>query len=296
VPLRPANSEVAEVLERVAGLLEAQGANRFRIRAYRRAAAAIRDTTQPVRALLEEGGAAALQQIPGVGPGIASAVRELVFTRRLGMLERLEGEVSPEDLFARVPGIGEKLARRIHAALGIETLEELELAAHDGRLERVEGIGARRVHAIRNSLAAMLAPSVRRHARRVMEQAQLIPSRPLPPLAHLLSVDEEYRRKAARNELKRIAPRRFNPAGEAWLPVLHTERAGWHFTALFSNTATAHELGKTRDWVVLFYDRDGDEDQVTVVTEHGGVLAGKRVVRGREVECAQFYRSDFGRS
>lgn len=288
---RPSNSDVAAVLERVAELLQAQDANPFRTRAYRQAATAIRDTREPVHALLDQGGVEALERIPGVGRGIASALRELIRTRRLGLLERLEGEVSPEDLFARVPGIGETLAGRIHETLGIETLEDLELAAHDGRLQRVPGFGPRRVRAVRESTAAMLAPSVRRRARRVPAPQHPLPERFRPPVADLLSVDEQYRREAAAGRLKRIAPRRFNPRGQAWLPILHTERAGWHFTAMFSNTSTAHELGKTRDWVVLFHDHDGDEDQATVVTEFQGPLAGQRVVRGREVECQRFYKA-----
>jgi putative hydrolase len=106
----------------------------------------------------------------------------------------------------------------------------------------------------------------------------------------LLDVDAEYRRKSARGDLALITPRRFNPEGEAWLPVLHSERGGWHFTALYSNTARAHELGRTRDWVVVYYyDHDHHEYQCTVVTEFRGPLRGKRVVRGREQECREFY-------
>ena len=66
--------------------------------------------------------------------------------------------------------------------------------------------------------------------------------------------------------------------------MLHTERAPWSFTALFSNTARAHELGTTGDWVVIYFERDGREGQCTVVTEHSGPAAGERVVRGREDE------------
>jgi DNA polymerase (family X) len=111
-----------------------------------------------------------------------------------------------------------------------------------------------------------------------------------PPVGVLLDVDAEYRRKGAQGELALIRPRRFNPEGEAWLPVLHTERDAWHFTALYSNTARAHELGRTRDWVVVYYyDHDHHEYQCTVVTEFRGPLRGKRVVRGRERECRDFY-------
>jgi putative hydrolase len=106
----------------------------------------------------------------------------------------------------------------------------------------------------------------------------------------LLDVDREYRRRAADGDLPTIAPRRFNPSGEAWLPVLHTQRDGWHFTALYSNTAQAHQLGRTRDWVVLyFYDDEHAEGQHTVVTETHGALTGMRVVRGREAECRAYY-------
>lgn len=107
----------------------------------------------------------------------------------------------------------------------------------------------------------------------------------------LLDVDREYREKAEDEALPTIAPRRFNPEGESWLPILHTERGPWRFTALFSNTARAHELGRTDDWVVLYYERDGHEDQATVVTERQGELAGRRVVRGRERAFRERYRA-----
>ena len=101
----------------------------------------------------------------------------------------------------------------------------------------------------------------------------------------LLDVDREYRNAATAGQLPTLAPRRFNPAGAAWLPILHTERGAWRFTALFSNTALAHRLGRTRDWVVIFYETDAaPESQCTVVTETHGPLAGRRVVRGRESE------------
>jgi hypothetical protein len=106
----------------------------------------------------------------------------------------------------------------------------------------------------------------------------------------LLHVDAEYRRKAANNELCTITPRRFNPEHRSWLPILHAERDGWTLTALFSNTARAHELGTTDDWVIIYYERDGDEGQSTVVTERRGALVGRRVVRGREAECLAHYR------
>ena len=106
-----------------------------------------------------------------------------------------------------------------------------------------------------------------------------------PAVATLLDVDREYRAKAAAGQLQKIAPRRYNPAHEAWLPVMHVQRDGRHFTALFSHTERAHALHRTHDWVVIFHD-DG---QCTVVTEYRGALKGRRVVRGREPECLRHY-------
>jgi hypothetical protein len=123
----------------------------------------------------------------------------------------------------------------------------------------------------------------------VMVEADLLNA---PGVDLLLDVDREYREKARAGLLPKIAPRRYNPEGKAWLPVLHTRFGPWHFTALFSNTERAHELHRTYDWVVIFA-RDGDqeESQYTVVTERRGAFAGERVVRGREPECARYYRS-----
>lgn len=211
------------------------------------------------------------------------------------MLDRLEGQVSPEDLFTTVPGIGEVLAHRIHRELGVETLEDLEMAAHDGRLEAVTGVGRRRVLALRASLADLLARSTRRRARRVRwlesRESASGEDEARPGVEAILSVDAEYLRRARAETLRKIAPRRFNPRRQAWLPILHAERAGWSFTALFSNTARAHELARTRDWVVIYYERDGHENQCTVVTEHQGPLRGRRVIRGRESECLSLQRS-----
>jgi len=106
-----------------------------------------------------------------------------------------------------------------------------------------------------------------------------------PPVAILLDVDREYRELARLDRLPKIAPKRFNPSNEAWLPILHAERGEWHFTALYSNTARAHDLRRVGDWVVIyFYHNDQPEGQRTIVTETRGTLVGQRVVRGREAE------------
>jgi hypothetical protein len=230
--------------------------------------------------LVAEGGVKALDAIPGVGHGIAAALAEMVKTGRWAYLNRLRGIAEPEDLFCSVPGIGAALARRLHEQLNVETLEQLEAALHDPAAARVRGLGTRRLAALRASLNQTLS---RIRPVRTLPEAE-------PPIEMMLSVDEEYRRKAKAGALRQIAPARFNPKREAWLPILHTARDGWHFTALYSNTARAHDLGKTSDWVVLYFHADGGgEAQRTVVTETRGSLIGQRVVRGRERDSAVYY-------
>jgi DNA uptake protein ComE-like DNA-binding protein len=272
---RSVNQVVADRLREAGDVLEQQQASPFRVRAYRQAAAAVERLPDDLRQVLQRGGVRALEDLPAIGPRIAEAIRQLLTTGRWGQLDRLRGTLEPEPLFQTLPGVGPALARRIHDALHVDTLEALEITAHDGRLAAVPGIGPRRAAMIRAGLAAALGrPRTRR------------PPSVEPPVDVLLDVDREYRDRAAAGRLPRIAPRRFNPTGEAWLPVLHTERGEWHFTALFSNTARAHEAGRTGDWVVIYFQADTrPEGQRTVVTETRGPLAGQRVVRGREAEC-----------
>jgi Helix-hairpin-helix domain len=275
------NVLLAEQLRDFAELLRQQAADSFRISAYEHAAATIEKLDRPVAAIYAAGGRDGLVDLPSVGHSIASALAEMLTTGRWSQLERLRGTLEPEKHFQTIPGIGPELARNIHEALHIETLEALETAAHDGRLATVKGIGARRARMIRAALADRFGrPRLRRQTPRPTG----------PPVAVILDVDREYRHKARARTLKMIAPKRFNPAGEAWLPILHTQRDAWRFTALYSNSRLAHEFGREHDWVVIVFEKDSaPEGQYTVVTETHGPLRNRRVIRGREEECRQHY-------
>lgn len=275
------NQKVAGKLREAADLLQQQGANPFRVNAYRRAADTVSGLDEDLTVLVRRRGMEGLLALPNVGRGLATAIDEILRTGRWAQLERLRGVLDPEKLLQAVPGIGPRLAQRLHDELHIDTLEALELAAHDGRLASLRGIGPRRAAAIRATLESMLS-----RVRGVRPRTQTDG----PSVDLLLDVDREYRDKSAQGELPTIAPKRFNPSGTAWLPILHTERDGWHFTVLFSNTARAHELKRTHDWVVVyFYDDHHQEGQHTIVTETRGPLIGQRVVRGRESECRALY-------
>jgi hypothetical protein len=275
------NVAIADRFEEVAAILEDQGANPFRVDAYRRAAFTVR-RAPPVDAILAEEGLEGLERLPGIGRTLARAIRDFVATGRMPMLDRLRAEHDPEALLASIPGIGRRWAARIHHELGIDTLADLEAAAYDGRLAKLPRFGKKRLEGVRAALAVRLrrAPQARSGRR-----GPGLATPALPPVAELLDVDREYRERAERGELRLVAPTRFNPERRAWLPVLHTHRDGREYTALYSNTERAHRLGRTRDWVVIYYDGPGGDGQATVVTERAGRRRGQRVVRGREAEC-----------
>lgn len=277
-----ANARVASWLREAADLLAAQGASPHRVNAYRAAAHGVEAYPRDVRAVFEREGAKGLDAIPRVGLGIAAAIADMLVMDRWPMLERLRGSMPAPLLLRSVPGIGPALAARLHETLHVDRLEDLERVANDGRLASLPRVGRRRAAAIGAAVEQMLGRL------RPPPAAAL-----LPPVASILDVDREYRERAAADTLRRIAPRRNNPTGDAWLPVLHAVRGPWHFTALFSNTPLAHRLGHTHDWVVVYaYDGDHVERQCTVVTERGGPLAGRRVVRGREAECLDLVQSE----
>lgn len=182
------NRTVADHLRRMAVLLVAEGANPFRVQAYRRAADTVETLPEDLRRMIATGGAAALRALPGIGPSLSARIVDL-------------SQAEPDPIAAPSPAL-------------------------------------------------------------------------------LLEVDAEYRRRAATGALPRVAPRRHNPSRAAWLPVLHTRRGPWAFTALFSNTDRAHDLHRTADWVVLQYRRPGGPiGHCTVVTAEG-----RRVVLGGEAE------------
>jgi len=278
------NHEIALKLREIANLLRSQRANPFRVNAYLHAAATLDELETDVADLLDAKGTEGLTDLPAIGDGIARSIYEYVATGHMSRLESLRGAADPVALLRSIPTIGPQLAERIYDELGIDSLEALENAVRDGRLAKVEGLGNKRRQAIEAWLQHHLDRQRRRPAR--------APASTAPPVELLLEVDREYREKSRAGMLAKITPRRFNPDHRSWLPILHTARGDWHFTALYSNTARAHDLNRVFDWVVIyFYDRDHREGRHTVVTETRGPLAGERVVRGREAECRRYYEA-----
>lgn len=294
----PDNGQLADRLDEIAELLDAQQANPYRAQAYRRAAETLRGLEKPVHEILALEGTAGLTELPGIGPSLARSLDRLAKTGRLPLLEQLRGVFGPEEKLATVPGIGPKTAARIHQSLGIETLVDLQAAAYDGRLAQVPGMGTKRLRAVRESLAGRF-----RRPPRLARSRAAAPQDPVL-IEELLSVDEEYRRKAEADRLLRVAPRRFNPGRKAWLPILRTRRGDRDYTALYSNSARAHELDALRDWVIIYRTSQGGGGQGgggqsgggqwTVMTSRFGPLEGRRIIRGLEQECADHYARGAG--
>ena len=137
------NAEVAAVFEEIADLLEFQGANPFRIRAYRNGARAIHDLPESVEQIVGDPGSE-LTDVEGIGKDLAGKVATLVHTGSLPMLDELLEQI-PQSVLAilRVPGLGPKKAAVLYNDLGVTTLEELREACQSQQVRQVKGFGAK---------------------------------------------------------------------------------------------------------------------------------------------------------
>ncbi|MES2370212.1 MAG: DNA polymerase/3'-5' exonuclease PolX [Pseudomonadota bacterium] len=134
------NADIAAVFEEIADRLEIQGANPFRIRAYRNAARTLGELPQEARALLEKG--EDLTRLPGIGDDLAAKVREIVDTGRCSLLDRLRRELPPAVTeLLQIPGLGPKRVKALYHDLEVQTVEQLYRAARDGRIRALPGFG-----------------------------------------------------------------------------------------------------------------------------------------------------------
>jgi len=145
------NAEIAQMLDQTAKLLEIEGANPFRVRAYRRAARVIETLPQSVAGLLASGGD--LSELPGIGKDLAGKIAGIIETGRFDVLESLERELPGElGAIAALPGLGPKRVKLLYDELGVRTVEDVRRAAKTGRIHALGGFGA----AIEQKLLAAL--------------------------------------------------------------------------------------------------------------------------------------------
>jgi DNA polymerase (family 10) len=150
------NADIAAVFDEIADLLEIEGANRFRIRAYRNAAHTLRDLPQEVAEMLDKG--EDLTELPGIGEDLAAKIKEIVETGTAAALEEHRKAV-PATLteLLRIPGIGPKRVKALYHDLGIRTLEQLQKAAQEGRVKGLQGFGEKTERHILDQLKARVS-------------------------------------------------------------------------------------------------------------------------------------------
>lgn len=134
------NLDIARTLEDLADLLEIQGANPFRIRAYRNAVRTVEGLTRPIRVMVEAG--EDLATLPAIGKDLAEHIVELVTTGRMERIEKLAKEF-PRSLveLMRLDGVGPKKARKLFDELGVRTVDDLQRELESGRVEKLDGFG-----------------------------------------------------------------------------------------------------------------------------------------------------------
>jgi DNA polymerase (family 10) len=165
----PDKKAVSQGLEQIASFLELKGENPFRVRAFRTAAKAVSAVPGELPEALADGTLAATK---GIGPATLQIVQDLVTTGRSTVLEELREQV-PQGLveMLQIAGLGVTKIRQLHEALGIDSLQELEAAARDGRLARLPRFGAKTAENILRGIAFLRQASAFKLAHHAAEEA-----------------------------------------------------------------------------------------------------------------------------
>jgi DNA polymerase (family 10) len=145
------NLAVTAIFNKVADLLDIEGANAFRIRAYRNAARTISSLSRDVSDMIESG--EDLTDLPGIGKDLAQKIREIVETGSMAQLEELESKVPVElSMLMKLEGLGPKRVKALYQNLGVSRLKELKVAARKGQIRELEGFGGKTEKAILEAL------------------------------------------------------------------------------------------------------------------------------------------------
>jgi DNA polymerase (family 10) len=134
------NADIAAIFEEIADLLEIEGANPFRIRAYRNASRVLGQLGRDVRSMVDAD--EDLRSLPGIGDDLAGKIKEIVSTGKCGQLEKLRAKMPPAITeLLHIPGLGPKRVKALYHELDVQTLEQLYRAARDGRIRSLPGFG-----------------------------------------------------------------------------------------------------------------------------------------------------------
>jgi DNA polymerase (family 10) len=154
------NVEIAEAFNRLADLLEIEGANPFRVRAYRNAARTVQDLPRSAAAMLAAG--EDFSELPGIGRDLAGKIAELIGTGHLTLLDEV-AKRTPKTLadLATIPGLGPKRVKALYQDLKIETPADLVAAVESGRVRALPGFGVKTEQKILSELRRTGAPEQR---------------------------------------------------------------------------------------------------------------------------------------
>ena len=234
-----ANADIAAVFDEIADLLDMQGANVFRIRAYRNAARTLANLERSANEMVERG--EDLDALPGIGPDLASKITEIVATGTCALLKRLSREL-PAGITAllKIPGLGPRRVRLLHDELGIGTLEQLRAAARDGRISGVHGFGAKMQRQILDAVQSQLQQERRVKLSAAMQLADAI----LAELAGMPGVKQAVAAGSLRRQRDTVGDLDLLVAVERGSPVMERFTRG-------NQVARVLMRGNTRASVVL---------------------------------------------
>ena len=153
--MRVSNQYIASIFAEIADLLDIEGENPFRIRAYRNAARAILSSSKSMADLVDEG--FDLTKLRGIGKELSQKIIEIVQTGELGFLKRLKESNPPElETLLRIPGLGPKRVQQLHGELHIDSLQDLKKALQKGEVEKLPGFGPKLIESISKGLEKKL--------------------------------------------------------------------------------------------------------------------------------------------
>jgi len=235
------NPDVAALLDEYADLLEIRGSNPFRIRAYRNAVRTVEGLTRPLARMIEEG--EDLSELPAIGSDLASHLATIVETGRFPRLDEIAEEV-PRSLavLVKLDGVGPKKAKKLFEELEITTVDELEEAIEENRVEELPGFGKKSAAKILQSIQDLRSHQGRF---RISEVEELIE----PLLEHVRAAEDVDRLEVAGS-----FRRRKETVGDVDLLVQAEEGRGddivQHFTD-FSGAERVEAAGGTKGSIVL---------------------------------------------
>jgi len=166
------NSRIADIFDEIADLLEFQGSNPFRVRAYRNGARIIRDLPEPLTAVLADA-SRKLTDLEGIGKDLAEKIQTLVETGELRQYQELLEQVPATVLdMMRVPGLGPKKAAALYKELNIATLDQLKAACEAQQVRQLKGFGAKTEQTILHGISIAAAANERVYWAEADEVAQ----------------------------------------------------------------------------------------------------------------------------